>query len=246
MKTTSMHTGLTALLLLAACATQAAPIELRWEGFANGFRTGTIFGPGVGDSANVRAGQFRFDVENDLEGVFWDSKLEAFCIDVTETLVTNDEVVYEFSSAADSGYLTPTQLANIAWLWDHRADALGSPKNDAAFQLALWEVMYDSDPLSLLSGGNQGNFWSTSFNGARSLAQNWLLDLSIAGPSDSYVSSSFDFFVLLPSDPVNNQTLILAKPVPEPSVIALFGLGLLGVAVMRRRRASSGLIPVRA
>jgi hypothetical protein len=235
-KTTTRST-LATILLAGFAVANAAPVELEYQGFVSGSKNGTIFGPEVGAQRSVAAGQFLFDVKDDPFNVLSETELQAFCIDVTEWLVTGQDVTYEFVAAESSGYLSDNVLANIAWLYDNKSANLGSALNDAAFQLSVWEAVYDDSPLSLLDGTNGGSFWSNSFSGAQSIAESGLADLTAASPSASYTSSMYDFFVLLPSHPVDNQALIVARPIPEPSVIALLGLGFAVFGFSRTRRA---------
>lgn len=229
---------LATVLLAGFAVANAAPIELEYQGFVSGSKNGTIFGPEIGAQRSVAAGQFLFDVKDDPFDVLSETELQAFCIDVTEWLVTGQDVTYEFVAAGSSGYLSDSQLANISWLYDNKAANLGTALNDAAFQLSVWEAVYDSSPLSLIDGTNGGSFWSNSFSGAQGVAESWLGDLTAASPSASYSSSTYEFFVLLPSHPVDNQTLIVARPIPEPSVIALLGLGFAVFGFSRTRRAA--------
>jgi hypothetical protein len=225
-----------AIALISAMATaHTAPITVKFDGYVSGSKNGRIYGPEQNKSRAVAAGQFRFDVIADPQNAYWDDELHAFCIDVTQWLVTGQQVQYELTRMEDSSYLNTSQRARISWLFDHAASTLGSAANDASFQLALWEQMYDSSPLSLLDGANRGSFWSNSFSGSQAPAESWLTGLANAGITDAYRSTQYELFVLTPLNPVSNQSLIVARPIPEPSVLALIGLGFAGVALVRRR-----------
>ncbi|MEM9384863.1 MAG: PEP-CTERM sorting domain-containing protein [Pseudomonadota bacterium] len=226
------------LALSAAITAHATVIDVEFQGFESGSRVGRVFGPdGNGVQRRVAAGQFNFDVINDPDNNFADSQMLAFCIDITNWLVTNRPVSYDFNAAGSTGYLDGQQLANISWLYDSYASALGSATFDAAFQLALWEIMYDGDAgFSLINGANAGSLWSTGFGGARTIAEGWLGALTLASPIAGYTSSSYNLYVLTPDYPTTNQTLIVASPVSEPAIIALFGLGLIALGVSGRRQ----------
>lgn len=220
--------GLTAVW---AAGVSAAPVTLKYAGFENGSRSGGIYG-----ARNVRAaaGQFSFDVVDD-GGVYWDSTLNAFCIDVSQNLVTGQTAIYDLVSAGSSSALDTEQVSLIGQLFDSEADSLGTATNDAAFQLALWEIVYDFDTgaLDLLAD----NFYADAFSGARALAQGWLSGLTA---NLNYVSSKYELYTLSPISPAANQTLLTWRPVsvPEPAPLSLLGAGLLLIGAAVRRRNS--------
>jgi len=221
-----------------ASASLASPITLQYTGFVSPpAPTGTITNNGAGQSA--AAGQFNFNVLTDNDGVYWDSTLQAFCIDIGSNLVTNSPATYSFNSAAGSARLNNQQLALIGQLYDNHAAALGNNINDAAFQLALWEIVYEAPNTLSLSNGD---FSSTAFGpngGARTVANDWLAGLDL---NSLALSSQWEFFVLEAISPIPNQALLVAREiaVSEPATLVLLigGLGL-GLMFHRRRQPQS-------
>ena len=117
---------------------------------------------------------------------------------------------------------------------------LGSAFTDvqhtAAFQLAIWDLLFDDDHMLTTSGAGGFGVVSIGDPGTIGLAQGW-----INGVLADTGTSSFLLAQLTNPDHqdfITPGTLLLK--VPEPAGIALLGVGLLAMALVRRRRAVTG------
>jgi len=202
--------------LLFAGTVNAAVLTLDFTGFKNGSESGSLT---VNDNTNAsaQAGLFTFNITNadgetDLMG-----QIMAFCLEADVFL--DDTINYEDLTLQAYGF-GDTRIANIEALFSKYLGQTGSSEKDAAFQLALWEIVYDDD-----FSFEAGMFQASGFGDSVALAKTWL---------DSLGSGSFETLWALRSlGEDDSQDLITW--VPEPGTLALLGAGLIGFGAFRRR-----------
>lgn len=206
-KSTIQRLAATVAAVAALCAAPTAsadPGVLIATGYSNGSASFTT------NLGSFNAGGFN--------GTWNAQGIQFWCIELTQTFSFNTPYTDYLSAPETTSVLNALgQLFTLAY-----GSALTDANHSAAFQLAVWELVYDSDH-SLQS---PGAFYVTGGNStARTIAQGWLSSLGPNSPDT--VNLTF-----LTSDRHQNFVTF----VPEPAPIALLALAMLAMMVVRRRR----------
>jgi len=137
----------------------------------------------------------------------------SYCIDMT-TVLDNPQ---SFTQSVPSG-ITTSDANAVSYLVTRNFFSINSNLMAAGLQLAIWNVLYDSD--SSVSGGN----FTSSTSGAATWANAFLGDLLQQGsPTGSAV--------FLNTTRGQDQVTV-----PEPATLLLLGSGVVALAVRRRMR----------
>jgi hypothetical protein len=149
----------------------------------------------------------------------------AYCIDLDNYLSDNSAIAYYGGVGAP--IITADQFKKASWLLEKNwAPGLSSTQR-AALQAAIWEVRYDA----LFTLGN--NSAITGFDGYYSTYIASLSDSGFAG----FNPTNYVYLDLgeVPGQTAPDTVQDLITRVPEPGTMILFGLGLIGLAGLRRK-----------
>ena len=147
-----------------------------------------------------------------------------YCTDLAQNL-SFGPTYSDYSVADGSAHAFQNSQANvdIGRLYSEN-NVLSSGIGQAAFQIAIWEIAYETSGHYDVGTGN------AQFAGdAAALANTWLAAL----PGQS----SYRITVL---ESGVHQDVLFATAVPEPSSMALMAAGLLGLGIVSRRRKTVG------
>ena len=200
-------------------AGQAQAGDVTFTGFAHGSQSVnfTLASPNTATSGSAAAGGFATVLNGG-------PSFASYCVDVYQHIAfgtlypeyTGPGTSHVFSNAR--AYADLGRLYGVAGVVDTSVE-------EAAFQIAVWEIAYETTPgpYSLASGAAKFSGGTASSSGALTLASSWLAGLG--GGTGRTIS------VL---DSAAHQDVIYA-PVPEPSSLALLLAGFAATAGVSRR-----------
>lgn len=145
----------------------------------------------------------------------------SFCVEIPQPVSKNSVYTFDVLSLAGAGWSDDQSMA-VRTLWaNHFADILDTTTN-CAFQLAVWELRYDTDRAL-----STGAFKASTPAAAVSLAQSWL-----NGSSTLDAGRTLPALCIL-SNPTAQDQITVQIPSPGPAACMMVGMALLS---NRRRR----------
>lgn len=221
-----------AALLTASAAAPAYAMTLSAQNGSDIFDGGGNLGvtvEGGPRDVDARAGGFRV-----TDGV---DDFLAWCLDIATNLSLPSDYLETDTPFADSiGTLSATILSNIESLFETAYSTLDVMDNQqsAGFQLALWEILYEtSGDLDLTTGSFQQTRDGTAQDGAEAFA-NGFLD-GLGGPITQGYDLTFWESVDTGSGRSQNLVSVTAVPLPAAGLLLLAGLGAIAGASRSRR-----------
>jgi hypothetical protein len=239
-----------AMILVAAVASSAQAIDIRYDGVQS-LGTYKVRIPSNSEK-HVYAGRMAYSVVSNGDGRFANgSTFFSFCTDLDQ-FVKNQAKPYEFFSNGhdtdgDHGIddmpivqdenepgmgIVKAQAVSALFLSRFADATSGDAEKASAFQLALWEIVYEPyasegvlGAFNLSSG--DGTFRVTQGDsGAVSLAQSWLNEVAAMD-----LGSVSDLLIGFGSPDYQDQLTLI--PLPAGALMGLVGLG--GAFAARRR-----------
>jgi hypothetical protein len=227
----SLQPRLLAAFLLGAClmlAPAAYADPFKATGFAVGSQSITLTDPPPLYNGSVSAGAFNL---NPPAGEI------AYCIDLAQT-ISFGTLYYDYtkSSLAADGVLSSLRKGEIAQLFHgFYTTSLLSSKNSAAFQLALWEIVFETGSSLDVDGAHSATRGTTYATGPDApdtvigIADAWLAGLG---------AFSTDTTGLYTYRSPEHQDQIVYHRTPEPPTLIILGAGLGLIAFLARRRVN--------
>lgn len=163
----------------------------------------SIDAPGhyVGNVTTVTFGWQRQDSPGAGVNSSLPSNFYSYCVDLDQSIPANTSLSFQTLSLDQVGY-TNDQMVHLGRLWSTFQATVDTPNESAAFQAAVWEIVYDTN-----RDISTGSFRMTESNSVSTLAQVFLDTVN----SYTYTGSVAGLMVLQ-SSTVQDQITVVPTP----------------------------------
>lgn len=231
----ALLTSAAAAAFIAAAPTHAGPTltPTGWASPPPGYETFSVHVGSLGLDGSVSAGGFTGTWGPDTV-LFW-------CYELNEFFSFGNAYT-DYTATTVSDPVANTALSRLFTEAGGSAAADSSDDTSAAFQLAVWEIKYDTGgPYKLDSGNFQVAYDHGNIPNAVTIAQGWLDALSLGGPAAYTITLLSSVGNPGHQDFIMGSTTVRQERVPEPSPIPLLGAGLMAmIFALRRRQGARG------
>jgi hypothetical protein len=209
-----------ALACTLALAGEARADDVTFTGFAHGSETVSfsLIAPNADASGFVSAGGFATVLNGGPSFV-------SYCVDLYQHISFGTLYPEYTPPGTTHVFANNRAYADLGRLYAE-AGVVDTSVEEAAFQIAAWEIAYETTPGAYALGSGKATFsgGTAASSGALGLAATWLAGLG------NGVGRSIDVI-----ESREHQDVIYA-PVPEPSTYMLMVAGLLATAEISRRK----------